>query len=345
MSYDPITFLGLSCPSGGDFYICQDSDVEFLGCCDVDPCGANNGECPSSALSQAAFDPTQYAEIPGQSCVSSAKAALWYTCMNGPTFIGCCVSNPCADGGICPADDLVGATINEESPKDASVFLTTASSTATSTSSTSSSTSTAVTTTDTSTTTAPMASPSLDASHGTHQGGSSPSIAGIIGGVLGGIALLGLIAFISFRYGRRRRGRSPMAPSEGNPGPTSPPPWSPYHDTFRGSMAPSAAASPLSAPAPRHRSLMSLSSIVGFRRKGAGKGRESHGPTNHELSPTFRGPVAELESPPIGAIYGPGRAHDKVYFEIPGSAPEPSESSSGPRLVLSQADRPLHLEH
>ncbi|TRX91777.1 hypothetical protein FHL15_007330 [Xylaria flabelliformis] len=77
MSYDPISYLGLSCPSGGKFYICQGSKIEFLGCCDVDPCSS---QCPLTALHPAGLDIQRYADdTPAQSCVGSTPSALWWT--------------------------------------------------------------------------------------------------------------------------------------------------------------------------------------------------------------------------------------------------------------------------
>ncbi|KAI1828390.1 hypothetical protein F4861DRAFT_180296 [Xylaria intraflava] len=313
MSDDPISRLGLSCHSGGTFYICQDSEVAFLGCCDVDPC-SNNGTCPSPSVAPARFDPDKYEEIPAQSCVSSSKGALWYTCTAGPTFIGCCASNACENGGVCPADDLVGAVLNLENPNDASAFLTTAKSTSTSTIDSITNTATAT----------PTTSPAPD---GADRGGSSPYIGGIVGGILGGLVTLCLIAFIAFHYGKRKRGLVITRKPGEDPSPTSPPPpWSPYHDTFARNGAPLTPMSAASTATSSHKSPWRLSSIVGFKRMSA-KSRESRVSGDHELDPArFLNPVAELDSAPPGAIHRPGSPHDNVYYEILGSMPEPHES-------------------
>ncbi|KAM5381837.1 hypothetical protein ACJZ2D_002827 [Fusarium nematophilum] len=46
----------LSCPSGGKFYICEDSWVEFMGCYTVDACRDGVGWCPDENLGPAAVD-------------------------------------------------------------------------------------------------------------------------------------------------------------------------------------------------------------------------------------------------------------------------------------------------
>ncbi|KAI8952829.1 hypothetical protein F4801DRAFT_577088 [Xylaria longipes] len=257
MNYDPISHLGLSCPSGGNFYICQDSEVQFLGCCDVDPCSS---ECPSSALHPASFEADRYNDIPAQSCVGSTSPSLWYTCTNGQTFLGCCTSVPCDNEGVCPEDNLVGARLADD-PSSASVFLTaTTAGTATSAASappstdgmTSAPASTAIITTQ-------IPSPTPN----TASKGSSPTpTTEIVGGILGGLIGLILVAFVFFQYRRRRRELVTTQSDED----VLQPPWSPYHDSFRGSpTVPPAPGSPLYTASRRHKS-PSLSSIIGFKR-------------------------------------------------------------------------------
>ncbi|KAI0455597.1 hypothetical protein F5B21DRAFT_185477 [Xylaria acuta] len=320
MNYDPISHLGLSCPFGGDFYICQGSKIQFLGCCDVDPCSSS--ECPSSALHPAGFNAHRYDEIPSQSCVgSTSPSSSWYTCINGPTFLGCCASDPCNNEGVCPEDNLMGARLADDR-SSASVFLT-ATTAATVTSATSTSadgntsapTSTAITTTQTPSPTPTSASK-----------GSSPApTAGIVGGILGGLIILILIAFVFLRYRRRRPRELATAQSDED---VLQPPWSPYHDSFRSSpTVPPAPVSPLSTASTRHRSLSaSLSSIIGFKRGSAAK-RQSFltsdwVPDTHDsrqASPGFLGPVAELESLPPGGIMVRGPLHNTVRYEVEGS--------------------------
>lgn len=219
MSYDPISYLGLSCPSGGDIYICQDSEVRFLGCCEVNPCSGDGNGCPSSAVRPTSFDRIKYAQIPAQACVSSS--ALWYTCTNGPTFMGCCASSPCDNEGVCPEDDLVEAALADD-PSKASVFLTTATETTSIKSTTSASTSSTYTTMSTPSILA-TPTPSSDTAS-TNTGASHVPIGGIVGGIVGGLVVLALIAFVFFRYRRRRR----RALDEDTTMVTPQPPWSPY---------------------------------------------------------------------------------------------------------------------
>ncbi|ROW11344.1 hypothetical protein VMCG_01044 [Cytospora schulzeri] len=56
MSINPIDTLGLSCPNGGEFYVCQNSEIQFLGCCASDPCADGSGSCPKSDLRYSSFD-------------------------------------------------------------------------------------------------------------------------------------------------------------------------------------------------------------------------------------------------------------------------------------------------
>ncbi|KAL7623301.1 hypothetical protein AAE478_006982 [Parahypoxylon ruwenzoriense] len=108
---------GLSCPSGGTFYICQSSQIRFIGCCEANPCdssssppGGDGGVCPQEALR-----PASYASYPGrhQTCVAPHDESSWYTCDGArPPFMGCCARNPCNDG--CPAADLLPARLDDD---------------------------------------------------------------------------------------------------------------------------------------------------------------------------------------------------------------------------------------
>ncbi|KAI3337560.1 hypothetical protein HD806DRAFT_43456 [Xylariaceae sp. AK1471] len=342
MSYDPISYLGLSCPSGGDFYICQGSETRFLGCCDIDPCDENG--CPSSAVHPASFNANRYSEIPAESCASSSKPSLWYTCTNGPTFLGCCSSNPCNNEGVCPEDDLVGAALDDD-PSKASVFLTIATATSTSSPSTLIPPTTPTSTSSSNRSTSTPASSVIPATP-TPSPASAPanqriSRAGIVGGVLGGLVVLGLIVFLFFRC-RRRKGRAlATAPTDEDGVATSQPPWSPYHDSFCSSLTvpPTGTISPFSQASTHHRSISaSLSSIIGFKRAKAAKRRSSQisddreaiagefvrsGHDNGQTSPRFLNLVAELESPLPGGILVRGPLNDRVYYELEGSIPEP----------------------
>ncbi|KAI1140475.1 hypothetical protein F5Y05DRAFT_378588 [Hypoxylon sp. FL0543] len=100
---------GLSCPSGGSFYICTSSQVRFLGCCETDPC-SNGGECGADALR-----PASYVSYPGshQSCAAPYDEGDWYTCdFATPKFMGCCTRDPCNEG--CPDENLVPARLDDD---------------------------------------------------------------------------------------------------------------------------------------------------------------------------------------------------------------------------------------
>ncbi|KAI8626055.1 hypothetical protein F5Y19DRAFT_478887 [Xylariaceae sp. FL1651] len=364
MSYDPIKYLGLSCPSGGSFYICQDSKVRFLGCCDVNPCGEDEGECPSSAIHPGSFDANKYYEIPAESCASSLKPASWYTCQR-PTFLGCCLSNPCNNKGICPDDDLVGARLDDDLKK-ASVFLTatsaSTSNSSTYTTSTDPTNGNTLTPTPTATPTSTPSPPPAPAIHGN----SGVSIGGVVGGVLGSLAVLGLIAFIFFRYRKRNRGAIPMALQNEDQIASLRPPWSqhrgeaspitngiaskdlnfnPFLDLFCDNSTVTTAVSPLSATSAYHRSISDslFSSIIGFNRSSAAKSRVSHASydteTTSRVSPRtvhddglsssgLLNPVVELESLPLGGMPLRNSLHDHVHYELEGSIPNTKSKDS-----------------
>ncbi|KAL2752954.1 hypothetical protein ACRALDRAFT_2055351 [Sodiomyces alcalophilus JCM 7366] len=114
MSGNQTQTLGLTCPEGGDFYICPGKATEFIGCCTSDPCtDSADGHCPTRDLRPASFDPDRYANIPAQSCDDARSHRVWWTCRDDdPTFLGCCATNPC--GGGCPRDHLIQAVLSED---------------------------------------------------------------------------------------------------------------------------------------------------------------------------------------------------------------------------------------
>ncbi|KAI1326627.1 hypothetical protein F5Y16DRAFT_374097 [Xylariaceae sp. FL0255] len=312
MSQNPISNLGLSCPSGGDFYICQDSDTRFLGCCGVNPCdGSSKGNCAPASLFSAAFNAAKYNDIPEQACTSSSSAQ-WYTCTDGPTFMGCCSSNPCNNGGICPDDDLTEAVLNDNA-KSASVFVTTASSTLIA---------------PTGATTATPAS-SNGSSNSNHL---SVPIGAIGGGILGGLVILALAVFAFLRYRRRRMKTSTLSPHPDDDQIISTRLWSPYADSNQSSPAlksPNSPAFPSSTSKSPRQSLFS-SLLGGSKRPSAtrsfllstsdyepvsgfsgGGGRPSSG---------FQTPIIELDaaSLPHTSLV---RDHQH-YYEVMGSIPE-----------------------
>ncbi|PSN67506.1 hypothetical protein BS50DRAFT_621491 [Corynespora cassiicola Philippines] len=89
------------------FYVCTNQS-KFLGCCDVDPCA--NG-CPQESISPTYFDQDSYGRFPDASC---GKGSNFFGCTPGQsfTYYGCCKSNPCANSGICPAEDVAPAYID-----------------------------------------------------------------------------------------------------------------------------------------------------------------------------------------------------------------------------------------
>ncbi|ROW01907.1 hypothetical protein VMCG_05531 [Cytospora schulzeri] len=117
------TGLGLTCPDGGDFYVCQDAETQFLGCCTIDPCASGKGYCPQDSLRNSSYSKDSYISIPPENCASPYNSTSWYTCSGvTPPFMGCCASNPCRNNG-CPSDDLLAARVDDD-PSNASVFLT-----------------------------------------------------------------------------------------------------------------------------------------------------------------------------------------------------------------------------
>ncbi|KAM6533202.1 hypothetical protein FALCPG4_006216 [Fusarium falciforme] len=104
---------GLSCLDGGRFYICENVEQEFMGCCTSDPCAKGKGVCPDKDLRAATFDKNLYAEIPPQDCGSIGGTDSYYTCaFTDPPFIGCCEDNACASG--CPRARLVPMSLSED---------------------------------------------------------------------------------------------------------------------------------------------------------------------------------------------------------------------------------------
>lgn len=50
MLYNPIDAFGITCPEGGAFYVCENCEIQFLGCCASDPVedgsGVSNSQGP-----------------------------------------------------------------------------------------------------------------------------------------------------------------------------------------------------------------------------------------------------------------------------------------------------------
>ncbi|KAI1506756.1 hypothetical protein F5X99DRAFT_404114 [Biscogniauxia marginata] len=138
--------LGLSCPTGGEFYVCNQSTTRFIGCCMHNPChidiipsqlnnsniGLESGQCAPGALKPASFAASAYDAIPEQDCAGPVNnldtisaitvQELWYVCADTqPPFLGCCSENPCSEGG-CPAGSLAPAVLSDNATS-AAVFL------------------------------------------------------------------------------------------------------------------------------------------------------------------------------------------------------------------------------
>lgn len=112
---DLITHLGLHCPYGGTFYVCDNSITKFIGCCTINPC-ISNGSCPQDRLRSSSFNASRYAELPLQAC--TVATAKWYTCARVQIpFLGCCLSNACEENG-CPVLDLKPAILLNKSYKE-----------------------------------------------------------------------------------------------------------------------------------------------------------------------------------------------------------------------------------
>lgn len=111
--------VGASCAAndGGSFYVCEGKEVEFIGCCTVDPCKTSNGNCPRESLRNTTYSVTSHDLIPAQLCVSSDANDQWWTCgFVKPPFMGCCGINVCQNEG-CPADKLTSAKLNPDFEK------------------------------------------------------------------------------------------------------------------------------------------------------------------------------------------------------------------------------------
>jgi len=165
----------MSCPNGGQFFICTDIvPGGFVGCCNTpDACTAQG--CGSGGLEPASFDNTAlggtiWNDLHDQKC---DNPPTFYSC-NGtnPTFWGCCNSDPCHNNGVCPSVDLEPAHLGSN-PFDWYFF------TVNNASSPSSGVSTGISTATGSAVLSSMP-----------QSKSSTNVGAIAGGVVGGVILL-----------------------------------------------------------------------------------------------------------------------------------------------------------
>lgn len=176
---------GLSCPVDGDFYICQNSPTQFVGCCSIDPC-KNNGICPDNSLFNASFSKINYKYTLPEACVGSG---LWYTCSGTtPPFLGCCLENPCENNG-CSPDKLTAAKLSSNQT-EAAIFLT---------SSEPSPTSSDISSSSASSTASSTSAPSSDSNS------KSFPVGAIVGIVIGAVAAIAIIAFLIWRLRRSKK--------------------------------------------------------------------------------------------------------------------------------------------
>lgn len=197
-------FFQPSCPLGGSFYVCNTPRSSFVGCCatDVDPCTSPNG-CSKGNLRSTSFNKTYYGQFHDQSCNDGS----FYTCTGtkpGP-FVGCCKSNPCANGG-CAAVDLEAMRLSSD-PKAAADFLGTTIPTSSSSSSSASSTST------------PTSSSTLTAMPAQIPHQTGLPVAAIGGIVIGVVLLLGFAIVMFFLWRRTLKLRRAVEYSQGPTGP------------------------------------------------------------------------------------------------------------------------------
>nr|CEG04873.1 unnamed protein product [Fusarium clavum] len=118
---DPTEDLGLTCPSGTDFYVCKNDPERFIGCCAINPCGVRKGLCPDQYLKPATFDKAYEEYISPQACINDNVDVAWHVCSwSTSSFMGCCAVDPCNGG--CPARQLRAAKLSDNT-KNAECFL------------------------------------------------------------------------------------------------------------------------------------------------------------------------------------------------------------------------------
>ncbi|RMJ12898.1 hypothetical protein CDV36_007437 [Fusarium kuroshium] len=240
----PREHWGLSCPNGGKFYICEEDDTQFVGCCVSDPCGTNKGKCPDGDLRATSFDKDLYAELPAQDCDSSQGTDNWYTCaFTDPPFLGCCSQNACGSG--CPRNRLVGAKLSdiENNRLD---FLEPRANTTETTASTGTATSTSSSTSE----------PTNDSDDSGLSTGATAGIA--VGAAVVGVLAIILLAWIFWWKPRQKKkngqefqsvpAHPPMAGQPGTPGTFNPQPTFPVQSPMSTYQPSFSAASPNPAP-------------------------------------------------------------------------------------------------
>ncbi|KAI8630728.1 hypothetical protein F5Y19DRAFT_483389 [Xylariaceae sp. FL1651] len=121
--------LGLSCPVGGQFYVCADSKTRFIGCCLLDPCADGSGHCPTTSLRETSFSRDNHGLLLPQQCEFSVdkdrqnQTISWFCCdTRYPPFLGCSTGNPCITDAGWPTNYLAAAALSDD-PMHAAAFI------------------------------------------------------------------------------------------------------------------------------------------------------------------------------------------------------------------------------
>ncbi|KAF5971553.1 hypothetical protein FCOIX_9828 [Fusarium coicis] len=112
VNYTAITdYYMVRCFSGGNFYVCKkpSTNLEFVGCCDSDPCADGSGTCPQTDLRPMSYSPGRTAYKFGLECGALHNASFYRCDLSMPHFLGCCGVDPCSKG--CPQNQLIPAQL------------------------------------------------------------------------------------------------------------------------------------------------------------------------------------------------------------------------------------------
>ncbi|KAH8708615.1 hypothetical protein GQ44DRAFT_776984 [Phaeosphaeriaceae sp. PMI808] len=228
-NYSPAAPGDFFCPAGGTWYACQ-TGTNFIGCCTSDPCGTG---CFGDRLRPVGVSTTIYNKYPGGTC--GGNTPFW-TCMAGPTFWGCCNSDPCKNNSTCSVGNLEPAFMTRPDQIKyfgaLNVLLS----------------STVPSIISSATSLLPVSETASGSPASTLPSSPSKVSSAIIGGAVGGaVVLLGMIGVVIFFLCRRRRRRQksengeaklidkssteqPLSPELGGNSP--PPAYSHEHQSF-----------------------------------------------------------------------------------------------------------------
>ncbi|CAJ0550566.1 Ff.00g104960.m01.CDS01 [Fusarium sp. VM40] len=227
---------GLSCTTGGRFYICEDDDTQFIGCCLSDPCGRNNGTCPDGDLRATTFASDTYADLPAQDCDNSQGVDNWYTCAyTTPPFLGCCSQNACGSG--CPRNRLVPAKLSKNENNRLNFLNPRESGSTTSSTASETASATASSTTTAASGTSATASSTSAVEAGDDGGLGTGAVAGIaVGAAVGGLIIL-ILLFWLFWWKPREKKKQQSGTSVAHYAPPAAPamsqsPYSPTDGSF-----------------------------------------------------------------------------------------------------------------